>query len=122
MNESGEMYLKDIYFLKSENNKIRSIDIAKRRNVSRAGVSKAVGILKEKALITIDGNGLIDITDEGIKYVLVLIDKCKIISWFLKENLDIDKCVACENACKYEHVITDDCYLAMKKKYEEMVK
>ena len=52
--ESEEMYLETILLLQKRNQEIRSIDIANELNFSRASVSRAVNLLKEKGYITID--------------------------------------------------------------------
>ena len=46
--ESEEMYLETILLLKEKLPVIRSIDIANELNYSRASVSRAVNLLKEK--------------------------------------------------------------------------
>lgn len=46
MNESGEMYLETILVLKKRRGEVRSIDIAKELDFSKASVSRAIGILK----------------------------------------------------------------------------
>ena len=62
LNESGEMYLETIYVLCNKSNSVRSIDVAEHMNYSKPSISRAVGMLKEKELITVDKDGYI-ITD-----------------------------------------------------------
>ena len=49
--ESEEMYLETILLLKEKLSAIRSIDIANELNYSRASVSRAVNLLKEREYI-----------------------------------------------------------------------
>ena len=66
--ESSENYLETIYFLYKIKESVRSIDIAKEVNHSRASVSRALSILRERNLVVVDANGVISLTDEGLKY------------------------------------------------------
>ena len=65
LHESGEMYLETILMLKNKNEYVRSIDIAHEMNFSKPSVSRAIKILKESQLITVDQKGYIDFTDKG---------------------------------------------------------
>ena len=65
MQESGEMYLETILILKSKNEFVRSIDVAKHLGFSKPSVSRGVGILKAEGYIVIDDNGHINLTDKG---------------------------------------------------------
>ena len=46
--ESEEMYLETILLLKKNNQNVRSIDVAKELNYSRASVSRAINLLKNE--------------------------------------------------------------------------
>ena len=46
--ESEEMYLETILLLKNNNQNVRSIDVAKELNYSRASVSRAINLLKNR--------------------------------------------------------------------------
>ena len=63
-NESTEMYLETIYLLE-KTGKIRSVDIARKLNVSKPSVNKAVNNLKELGYITQETYGDIHMSDCG---------------------------------------------------------
>ena len=57
LQESGENYLETILILEQRNGVVRSIDIANELNFSKASISRAMGILKNAELITIEKSG-----------------------------------------------------------------
>ena len=59
LQESGENYLETILILEQRNGVVRSIDIANELNFSKASISRAMGILKNAELITIEKSGCI---------------------------------------------------------------
>jgi len=65
IHESGENYLEAILILKQRQEHVRSIDLAKAMNFTKASVSRAVNKLKASEYITIDDNGFIELTDQG---------------------------------------------------------
>ncbi|HBE8157268.1 TPA: HTH domain-containing protein, partial [Clostridioides difficile] len=54
MYESRENYLETILILEKKNGIVKSIDIAKQLNYSKASVSRAIGILKEYGFIIME--------------------------------------------------------------------
>lgn len=121
MKESGEMYLKEIYLLKKNNEIIRSIDVANKRSVSKPSVSRAMSMLKDKKYIMIDNDGIISLTDTGVSYAKELDGKFNTIYTYLKNFLDMPDCIAKRNACKMEHDISDALLNAMENKIKEEV-
>ena len=104
--ESEEMYLETILLLKKELKKIRSIDIANTLNYSRASVSRAINLLKERGFITVV-NSLIDFTEAGLKRANDIYERHEIITKVL-EKLGVPTKEAEDNACRIEHVITPE--------------
>ena len=114
--ESEEMYLETILLLKSKLNVVRSIDIANELNYSRASVSRAVNVLKDKGYITID-NLIINFTDSGLAKAHEIYERHEIITKVLVK-LGVPHDEAEDNACRIEHVITKE-LLDYFKKYIE---
>ena len=104
--ESEEMYLETILLLKSKLNIVRSIDIANELNYSRASVSRAVNLLKDKGYITID-NLIINFTDNGLAKAHEIYERHEIITKVL-EKLGVPTKEAEDNACRIEHVVSKD--------------
>lgn len=113
MNESVEMYLETILIIKNRKDNVKAIDIAKELNYSKPSVSRAMNILKEKGYILIENNNIF-LTDKGILFANSIYEKHQIITIFLENTLNIDNKEANINACKIEHIITDNCYKKIK--------
>ncbi|MFV0394339.1 MAG: metal-dependent transcriptional regulator [Coprobacillaceae bacterium] len=114
MYESGEMYLETIYVLKNKNGSVRSIDIARELDFSKPSVSRGVGILKKEQYILVDENGYITLTDKGLETAKAIFEKHLFITDFLVKTLGISKELAEEDACKMEHIISDETFRKMK--------
>jgi len=106
--KSGEDYLEAILFLECKNRIVRSVDIAKRLNVSRPSVNKAINNLKERGYISKEHYGNIMLTDEGRKLDENVQSRDSILSTFLTQILGVDEQIAEIDACKMEHDISDE--------------
>lgn len=118
LKESGEMYLESIYVLYSANPTVRSIDIAEYMNFSKPSISRAVGLLKKDGYINVDKDGYITLTDEGNAVAKKIFERHTVISGILV-SLGVDEKTAAEDACKIEHVISDESFEAIKKYAEK---
>lgn len=115
--ESEEMYLETILLLKEKLPVIRSIDIANELNYSRASVSRAVNLLKERGYILIE-NSIIEFTNEGLSKANEIYERHETITKVLtKIGVPLDE--AEDNACRIEHVITPKLLEHFKKFIEE---
>jgi Mn-dependent DtxR family transcriptional regulator len=118
LQESGEMYLESIYILTKEKKNVRSIDIVDYMNFSKPSVSRAVGLLKNGGYITVDKDGYITLTEAGTDVAQKIYERHKIISAFLT-HIGVSEITAGEDACKIEHVISDESFNAIKKLMED---
>ena len=112
--ESGEMYLETIHVLLKKKGMVRSLDIAEYMGYSKPSVSRAVGILKNGEYIVVDKTGYITLTDLGKEVAEKIYERHTIISSILVK-LGVDENTASEDACKIEHVISDESFNAIKK-------
>lgn len=113
--ESSEMYLEVILKLEKRNGIVRSIDIAREFNYSKPSVSRAVGVLKKAGFITHSPYGDIALTDEGRKKAEDIYRRHCLITNFLKDTLSIDDELAEQDACRIEHIISDETVNAIEK-------
>lgn len=118
MKESGEMYLESIYFLCSQRQSVRSIDIAEHMNYSKPSVSRAVGLLKNDGYITVDKDGYISLTDSGKDKAKSIFERHTVLTEMLI-SLGVDQQTASDDACRMEHVISEKSFLAIKKHIAE---
>jgi Mn-dependent DtxR family transcriptional regulator len=114
--ESQEMYLETILLLKKEIGIVRSIDIANKLEYSRPSVSRAVNLLQKNGYILIDKSGEINFTKEGEEKAVNIYERHHIITNVLLK-IGADKETAEDNACRIEHVITEDLLKALKKSH-----
>lgn len=112
-NQSGEDYLESILMLGKEQEVVHRIDVAKRMNVSQAAVNKAVKLLCEKGYVYEDGKHLY-LSENGKRYAEEVFEKHCIIRDFLLKN-GVSYSIAEEDACKMEHLISDETFQMMKK-------
>ena len=110
---SGEMYLESIFVLSKTKSAVRSIDIAEHMNFSKPSVSRAVGLLKEQNYIAVDKDGHITLTEEGLKLSQKIYERHTVLSKALTA-LGVDEETAAADACKIEHVISDQSFEALK--------
>ena len=111
--ESGEMYLEAIYMLSRKGSAPRSVDVGEYMGYSKPSVSRAMGLLKTAGYIEIDKEGLITLTESGEDLAYKIYERHTILAEFLK-NLGVSDEVASEDACKIEHVLSDESFSAIK--------
>ena len=113
-NESQEMYLETILRLKKKNGSVRAIDIAEELGYSKPSVSRAVGIMKKDDFIVVHTDGLIDLTETGKDKAENIFSRHKSLTQALVV-MGLSPEAAEENACRVEHVITEEAFEAIKK-------
>lgn len=118
MHESREMYLETILILKKRKGQVRSIDIARELSFSKPSVSRAVGILRVDDFILVDSNGYIELTEKGKEKAKDIYEKHKILTTFLVNTIKVSPEIAEEDACRIEHIISDDSFQGIKKYLE----
>lgn len=114
INESAENYLETILILGNNLPVVRSIDVATELNFKKSSVSVAMKNLREKEYITINDEGHISLTEAGKKIANIVYEKHTFLSGWL-ELLGVDSKIAAEDACRIEHVISNESFEAIKK-------
>lgn len=113
-NESQEMYLETILRLKNKKGSVRAIDVAEELGYSKPSVSRAVGIMKKDGFIVVRADGLIDLTETGKEKAENIFAWHKSLTQALVV-MGLSPEAAEENACRVEHVITEEAFEAIKK-------
>lgn len=114
LHESAEMYLETIYVLTQRSSNVRSIDIAEHMHYSKPSVSRAVGLLRQGGYVAVDSDGFITLTDTGLAVAQKIFERHTVVSQLLI-RLGVSEKTAAEDACKIEHVISDETFNAVKK-------
>ena len=112
--ESAEMYLETILILSKSNPHVRSIDICEYMGFSKPSVSRAVGLLKNGGYITVDSDGYLILTETGLEIAGKIYERHNILTSFLTK-LGVGKETAVQDACRIEHVLSDESMEAIKK-------
>lgn len=111
-NQSAEDYLESILLLSEKSAEVHRIDVAKDLGVSGAAVNKAVKILVGKGYVYEAGKHL-RLTGEGKKYAEEVFERHCILREFLM-RLGVGEATAEEDACRMEHLISDETFAAIK--------
>ena len=111
---SGEDYLETIYILQQRTGHVRSIDIATEMNYSKPSVRKGMRILRELGYITMETDGQIKLTESGEKRAKEVYSRHLVIREFFIRKLGVNTATAEIDACKVEHVISEETYLRLK--------
>ncbi len=113
LQESGEMYLETILILSRKKPNVRAIDICEHMGYSKPSVSRAVGLLKEGGYVTSDKDGYLSLTEVGLETAEKILSRHKVITEYLIK-LGVSPDTASTDACKIEHVISDESFTAIK--------
>lgn len=114
LHESAEMYLETIYVLSQCSANVRSVDIAEHMSYSKPSISRAVGLLKLGGYVVVDADGFITLTESGLAVAQKIFERHTVVSQLLI-RLGVGAETAAEDACKIEHVISDETFEAVKK-------
>ncbi len=117
LHESAEMYIETIYILTQRNPHVRSVDIAEHMGYSKPSVSRAVGLLKQGGYVVLNEAGYLTLTQEGLEVARKIFERHTVLSNFLI-SLGVSPEIATEDACKIEHVISDETLNAIKRQIE----
>ncbi len=113
IHESAEDYLETILKLRSKQGTVRSIDIVGELHFSKPSVSVAMKKLRESGHVCMDDNGLLTLTEKGEAIAQRIYERHQVLTGMLM-GLGVDEETAAQEACKIEHVISDDTFEKIK--------
>ena len=116
--ESVEDYLETILRLSKSLPQVRSIDIVHDTGYTKPSVSVAMKNLRQKEYIVMDESGYITLTEEGRAIAEATFERHQVITR-LFVNLGVSEDVAAEDACKVEHVLSEETFHALKNHLEQ---
>ena len=114
---SGEEYLKWILRVEQMNGNVRSIDLAQSMNYSKASVSVAIKKLVDKKFVVKDDKGYLHLTNAGLEIATNLNERHLFLTNYLI-NIGVSPNVALADACKLEHVLSEESYMKLKESAE----
>lgn len=111
--ESMENYLETIYMLEKQTGYVRSIDIATALGFSKPSISNAMKKLKADGYVEMEDRGAIRLTEKGTAVAQSTYERHCVISEILM-RLGVSRETALEDACRMEHVISEETFAGMK--------
>lgn len=121
LQESGEMYLETIYVLLQKYKDVRAIDVGEYMGYSKPSVSRAVGLLKSGGYLVADELGHLSLTEAGTEVAEKIYERHTLLTRYLR-MLGVGAETAAEDACKMEHIISDESFNAIKNHVSDMEK
>ncbi|MGN1417957.1 MAG: metal-dependent transcriptional regulator [Acutalibacteraceae bacterium] len=114
LQESGEMYLETIFVLSEKSNHVRSVDVGEYMGYSKPSVSRAIGLLKNGGYVNVSDEGFLTLTATGLEVAKKIYERHTLLTKLLVK-LGVDEETAANDACKIEHVISDESFEAIKR-------
>lgn len=107
-------YLEKILMLKDEIHDVRSVDLARKLNFSKASVSVAIKKMQQEGYVDVSSKGFISLTLKGEEIAKAVLERHTILTNFF-ESLGVEENIAKEDACNIEHIISEETFQAIKK-------
>lgn len=107
---SQEDYLETIYVESQKNGCAKVTDIAKLLDVKKASVTGALSNLSEKGLVNYEPYAPVTLTKSGVNAAKKILLRHEVMANFFKNILKLDEKEAVLNACRMEHVMTEEMF------------
>lgn len=111
--ESTENYLETIFILSKRLGSVKSIDIVRELNFSKPSISIAMKKLRTEEYIDMDDSGYITLTPKGLEIAESIYERHITLSKMLM-LLGVDEKIAKEDACRIEHIISNESFEKIK--------
>ena len=115
---SGEDYLEAILVLQKKCGLVRSVDVARHMEVSKPSVCHAVATLRDGGFLMMDEDHFLHLTDVGREVAEKIYER----HCFFTEQLiaaGVDPKTAEADACRIEHIISDESFDRLKEAAEQ---
>ena len=118
LHASGEDYLEAVLVLQQKQGMVRSVDVARHMEVSKPSVCHAVATLREGGFLTMDSDYFLHLTDVGREVAEQVYEKhCFFTDRLIEAGVDPE--TAERDACRIEHVISDESFQRLKAASEQ---
>ena len=107
IHQSAEDYLETILMLTQRMGKVRSIDVVNELGFTKASVSIAMKKLRENGYIAVDGEGNLTLLEPGREIAERIYSRHRLLTHFFFMQLGVDEKTAAEDACKAEHILSE---------------
>ena len=118
LHASGEDYLETILVLQKKLGMVRSVDVARHMEVTKPSVCVAVNTLKDGGFLIMDENHFLHLTDIGREVAEKIYERhCFFTEQLIAAGVDPETAEA--DACRIEHIISDESFLRLKEVAEQ---
>lgn len=119
MHEASENYLETIYILMLKSSRVRAVDVANELGYSKASVSNGIRVLKQEGYV-INGEGTaLELTEKGRFMAEKIFERHMVLTKFLEKYAQVSTEIAEKDACKIEHIISEEVFGGLKKHVSE---
>ena len=118
LHASGEDYLETILVLQKKLSIVRSEDVARHMEVTKPSVCHAVATLRDGGFLMMDEDHFLHLTDVGREVAEKIYER----HCFFTEQLitaGVDPKTAEADACRIEHIISDESFSRLKEAAEQ---
>ena len=118
LHASGEDYLETILVLQKKLSIVRSVDVARHMEVTKPSVCPAVAPLRDGGFLMMDEDHVLHLTDVGREVAEKIYER----HCFFTEQLitaGVDPKTAEADACRIEHIISDESFDRLKEAAEQ---
>ena len=115
---SGEDYLEAILVFQKKLGMVRSVDVARHMEVSKPSVCHAVATLRDGGFLTMGEDHFLHLTDVGREVAERIYER----HCFFTEQLiatGVDPKTAEADACRIEHIISQDSFEKIRRAHEQ---
>ncbi|MFA5772622.1 MAG: metal-dependent transcriptional regulator [Thermoplasmata archaeon] len=113
--EQIEEYLEAIFDIAGENGAAKTTEIAKHLNNAPASVTEVFQRMAQNGLVRYESYKGASLTAKGLRIVIKLKRKHRLLEAFLDKILHIDRNSVHDQACKMEHALSDETEIALCK-------
>ena len=113
LHASGEDYLEAVLVIQKKKGMVRSVDVSRHMEVSKPSVCHAVATLRDGGFLTMDEDHFLQLTDVGREVAEKIYER----HCFFTEQLiaaGVDPKTAEADACRIEHIISDESFDRLK--------
>ena len=118
LHASGEDYLEAVLVTQKKKGMVRSVDVSRHMEVSKPSVCHAVATLKDGGFLTMDEDYFLHLTDMGREVAEKIYER----RCFFRDKLiaaGVDPKRAEYDACRIEHIISDESFSRLKEAAEQ---
>lgn len=119
LGESREDYLEAAYVLKKRKGYVRNSILSEYMGYSKASVSIAMRGLREQGYVVRDAAGYIELTEKGEKIAKGVYTRHLLLKELL-EKIGVSDEAADRDACRMEHVISEESYRKIQQLVEKI--